>query len=56
VKCAIAEKLARMGQAPIVLTSSVLIGSQASKERFDACYDDYRERVQRVYGRCGCEE
>lgn len=52
LKCSIAEKLTALGQPPIVLTSSVLIGSQASKQRFDACYDDYRDRVQKVYGGC----
>lgn len=50
LKSAIAEKLAARGKPPIVLTSSFLIGSQASKERFDACYDDYRARIRKVYG------
>jgi hypothetical protein len=35
-----------------VLTSSFFIGSEASQQRFDDCYDDYRARVQRVYGPC----
>ena len=52
LKCRIAEKLTQSGKPPIVLTSSIFIGNQASKERFDACYDDYRNRVQRVYGGC----
>ena len=52
LKCRIAEKLTLSGKPPIVLTSSIFIGNQASKERFDACYDDYRNRVQRVYGGC----
>lgn len=50
LKSAIAEKLTARGKPPIVLTSSLLIGSQASKERFDACYDDYRTRIRKVYG------
>jgi uncharacterized phosphosugar-binding protein len=52
LKCAVAENLTRLGQPPIVLTSSYFIGSEASKARFDETYDDYRERVQRVYGAC----
>jgi uncharacterized phosphosugar-binding protein len=52
LKCRIAEKLTALGRPPIVLTSSVLIGSEASHARFEACYDDYRSRVQRVYGPC----
>jgi uncharacterized phosphosugar-binding protein len=50
LKCRVAEKLTTLGQPPIVLTSSYFIGSEASRQRFDACYDDYRARVQKVYG------
>ena len=50
LKCSIAEKLTALGKPPIVLTSSYFIGSEASKKRFDDCYDDYRARVQKVYG------
>ncbi len=52
LKCRVAEKLVALGKPPIVLTSSFLIGSEASKSRFEECYDDYRDRVQRVYGSC----
>ena len=52
LKCSIAEKLTTIGKPPIVLTSSYFIGSEASKQRFDDCYDDYRARVQKVYGPC----
>ena len=38
------------GQPPIVLTSAYLIGPQASARQFDLCYDDYRNRIQKVYG------
>ncbi len=50
LKCRIAEKLVERGKPPIVLTSSYFIGSEASKQRFDDCYDDYRSRIQKVYG------
>jgi uncharacterized phosphosugar-binding protein len=50
LKCCIAEKLTALGKPPIVLTSSYFIGSEASKQRFDDCYDDYRARIQKVYG------
>ena len=52
LKCRVAEKLTALGQPPIVLTSSYFIGSEASTQRFDDCYDDYRARVQKVYGDC----
>ncbi len=50
LKCAIAEKLTAKGQPPLVLTSSYFIGAEASKQRFDDSYDDYRARIRRVYG------
>jgi uncharacterized phosphosugar-binding protein len=50
LKCRIAEKLSAQGKPPIVLTSSYFIGSEPSKQRFDDCYDDYRARIQKVYG------
>ena len=53
LKCLIAERLTQKGKPPIVLTSSYFIGSAASQERFDVCYDDYRDRVRRVYGADG---
>ncbi|NWG22291.1 MAG: SIS domain-containing protein [Chloroflexi bacterium] len=51
LKCLVAAELTRRGQPPLVLTSGVLIGSQASAALFDRTYDDYRDRVAQVYGR-----
>lgn len=50
LKARVAELLTERGHPPVVLTSSVLLGEQASKTRFDECYDDYRSRVRRAYG------
>jgi uncharacterized phosphosugar-binding protein len=50
LKCRIAEKLTSLGKPPIVLTSSFFLGREASNKRFDECYDDYRSRVQKVFG------
>jgi uncharacterized phosphosugar-binding protein len=50
LKCAIAARLTEAGQPPLVLTSSVLIGSEASDALFDRTYNDYRDRVRVVYG------
>jgi uncharacterized phosphosugar-binding protein len=52
LKCAVAEKLTQMGHPPVVLTSSYFLGVEGSRRRFDECYDDYRARVQKVYGAC----
>jgi uncharacterized phosphosugar-binding protein len=51
LKCLVADELTRQGQPPLVLTSGVLIGRQASAELFERTYDDYRARVAQVYGR-----
>ena len=50
IKCLVAEKLTAVGKPPIILTSSVFIGIEDSKKRFDTCYDDYRARIRKVYG------
>jgi len=50
IKCLVAEKLTALGKPPIVLSSSVIIGSEASKKRFEECYDDYRVRIRKAYG------
>lgn len=50
LKCLIAAGLSAQGQPPIVLTSANLVGTERSKQLFDAAYDDYRDRVKRVYG------
>ncbi len=50
IKCRVAQKLTEAGQPPLVLSSSYFLGSAESARRFDEVYDDYRSRVQRVYG------
>ncbi len=49
LKCLVAAELTRRGQPPLVLTSGVLIGAQASAELFERSYDDYRARVGKLY-------
>jgi uncharacterized phosphosugar-binding protein len=50
LKCRVAEKLSALGHPPKVLTSSFFLGEEASAQRFDEVYDDYRTRVRRVFG------
>lgn len=52
LKCRVAEKLVALGKPPLVLTSAYFLGAEASRQRFDDVYDDYRRRVQKVYGSC----
>jgi uncharacterized phosphosugar-binding protein len=49
LKCLVADQLTKRGQPPLVLTSGVLIGSEASATLFDKTYDDYRARVAQVF-------
>lgn len=50
LKCLVAAELTRRGQPPLVLTSGLLIGAEASADLFQRTYDDYRTRVAKVYG------
>ncbi len=50
LKVLVAERLAAAGQMPLVLASAYEMGRDASRERFEATYDDYRRRVKVVYG------
>ena len=50
LKVEIAQRLVQKDIQPLVLTSSVLIGSEASQKQFDASYDDFRRRMRRAYG------
>jgi uncharacterized phosphosugar-binding protein len=54
LKCLVAARLTRRGMPPVVLSSSLVLGDERSKQRFDRCYDDYRRRMRRALG-CGRE-
>ena len=49
LKCLIAQRMTDAGQPPLVLTSSVLIGGDASARKFDASYDEFRRRMGKLY-------
>lgn len=48
LKSMIAAELAAAGKPPLVLTSSTVIGSEASADLFERTYDDYRRRAARA--------
>jgi uncharacterized phosphosugar-binding protein len=50
LKVEIAQRLVQKGIQPLVLSSSLLIGSAASQKQFDASYDEFRRRMRRAYG------
>lgn len=50
LKCLVAKNLADLGHPPTILSSSYVLGAEASEKRFEVCYDEYRDRVRRAYG------
>ena len=50
IKTLVAQRLTEAGKPPLVLSSGYVIGREASAKRFDEVYDEYRNRVRRVYG------
>jgi uncharacterized phosphosugar-binding protein len=50
LKVIVAAKLAEAGQPPLVLASAYEMGAEASRQRFEASYDDYRDRIKVVFG------
>jgi uncharacterized phosphosugar-binding protein len=50
LKVEIADRLVRMGELPKVLTSSYFAGAEASEQKFEASYDEFRRRIRRAYG------
>ncbi len=50
IKARTAQLLTQMKKPPYVLTSSLIIGKEASRQVFEDAYDDYRRRV--FHNRC----
>ena len=50
LKAGIAERLTQLGKPLRVLTSSVLVGEEASRRGFDEAYDEYRRGLIRTLG------
>jgi uncharacterized phosphosugar-binding protein len=48
LKVTIAQHLAAVGKLPPVLTSSLLVGEERSRQLFDAGYEEYRDRTRRL--------
>jgi uncharacterized phosphosugar-binding protein len=48
LKVSVAERLTRAGRPPHVITSSLVVGAERSRELFEASYGEYRERTRRL--------
>ncbi len=51
LKAEIAERLAKAGRPPTVLTSSVHVGPERSAELFETAYDEHARRMAELYRR-----
>jgi len=49
LKAEVAKRLAALGQPPLVLTSSALIGPERAKQLFEAAYDEHGRRLSRLF-------
>lgn len=49
LKSMVAADLTNRGMPPLVLTSSVLIGAEASADVFERAYNEYRRRIGQLY-------
>jgi uncharacterized phosphosugar-binding protein len=48
IKVSVAEGLTEAGQPPKVITSSLVVGEERSRELFEASYREFRERTRRL--------
>jgi hypothetical protein len=48
IKVEVAAALTAAGRPPKVITSSVTVGPERSRELFEASYRDYREKTRRL--------
>jgi uncharacterized phosphosugar-binding protein len=48
IKCLVAQELADLGQPPLVLAGAYVMGAERSAQRFEAAYNDFRERTRRL--------
>jgi uncharacterized phosphosugar-binding protein len=48
LKVSVAQRLTEAGQPPNVITSSLVVGEERSRELFEASYGEYRERTRRL--------
>jgi hypothetical protein len=53
IKAEVAARLAAAGHPPRVLTGSVLVGPERSKELFEAAYDEHARRLAKLYAHLG---
>ena len=53
IKAEVADRLARAGQAPPVITAGNVVGPERSKELFEAAYDEHAHRLAKLFADVG---
>lgn len=53
IKAEVAQRLTHAGQAPSVLTSSALVGTERATELFESAYDQHAHRMAKLYEEVG---
>jgi uncharacterized phosphosugar-binding protein len=56
IKAEVADRLARAGQAPPVITASNVVGAVRSKELFEAAYDEHAHRLAKLFENVGRDD
>jgi uncharacterized phosphosugar-binding protein len=56
IKAETAERLARAGQPPKVLTGSVIVGEARAAELFESAYDEHARRLAKLYENLGTQK
>ena len=51
----VADRLAKAGKAPTVLTAGALVGAERATELFEAAYDEHARRLAKLYENLGTD-
>ena len=55
IKAEVADRLAKAGQPPKVLTAGAIVGSERATELFEAAYDEHARRLAKLYENLGTD-
>ncbi|MED6326886.1 MAG: SIS domain-containing protein [Verrucomicrobiota bacterium] len=55
IKAEVADRLAKAGHPPKVLTAGVIVGSERATELFEAAYDEHAHRLAKLYENLGAD-
>ena len=53
IKAEVADRMAKAGHPPKVLTAGAIVGSERATELFEAAYDEHARRLAKLYENLG---